>query len=533
MKHYIILVLLVILTFSISLQNSFVWDDYELIVDNPNISLPLKEIPSVFIMPLSKFASFSKHQQGYYRPLVMTLYILNYKIWGLNPLGFHLTNIIFHIFCVIVLYKVGLILFSDKNRELLSLMAASIFAVHPVNSEVIGRTAPGEVMLGFFLILSLYFFLKESTSLSLFTFFLALMSKESAVMFPFALLILSSHKKGVKKGAIALIPYIALTVAYFIFRGRVVDNFLGVEAPKAIFTRVITMAATTLDYIRLLVIPYPLEPFYAARWYTSITEPKVMLAILTLMLTSLLAFKIRKDRVMLFLLALIFFMLAPVIWKVNTFPCGYFDLAAIAVRFLYFPAMSFALLVSALFINIFKDKTKMYAVIGWISVVIIFAVITAHSSIIWKNEFTLFKKILGKSPDSSFAHVGLGDAYKKMGRIDDAMAEWQRAIELNPYNTGNALAEWQKAVDTNPSDSHSYNSIGNVYLLRGDYEKAIHLYKMALKADIHNVETYYNLAISLEKTGKSEEAAVYYKKFMRIAPDKYKYIVSELKKKGL
>ncbi|MBI4691126.1 MAG: hypothetical protein HY754_12810 [Nitrospirae bacterium] len=175
---YIILVLLIAFTYGNSLQNSFVWDDHTVVIKNPKISPSLREIPSVFLTPLWKAAGVET-RQVYYRPMVTLVGILNYKIWGLDPLGFHLTNILLHLITAIFVYRVGFLLFEiDANKELISLIAASIFVVYPVHNESVGRPAMGESLHGLFIILSLYFFLRERRYLSWITFSLALLSKE-------------------------------------------------------------------------------------------------------------------------------------------------------------------------------------------------------------------------------------------------------------------------------------------------------------------------------------------------------------------
>ncbi|MBI5203773.1 MAG: tetratricopeptide repeat protein [Nitrospirae bacterium] len=511
MKYYIILILLVAFAFANSIQNSFVWDDYGLIVENPRINLPLNEIPSIFIKPMWKMAGYTEYKQVYYRPMVSLLFVLNYKAWGLNPTGFHLINIFAHLIAVVILYRTGLFLFADeKNKELISIIAASIFAVHPVHNESVGRAASGEVIFGLFVILALYFYLRENKYLSLITFFLALLSKEPAVMFPFALLILTTHKKGIKKGLIEIIPYFALIGVYLILRVMTLDTVLGMKVSEPVFTRILTMAVATLDYIRLLSIPYPLSLFYPARWYSSILEPKVIIAIMLLISIFYLLFKLRKDNIMLFLLSFPFIMLLPVIWRVNTFPAGQ-DLSSIAERFLYVPAMLFSLFAVAALIRLSGDKGKRYVLIGGILITGIFSAITVYANRIWTTNITLFEKIVEKSPNSLLGHFALGDAYRKAGLLDEAMREWQIALQLNP------------------NQIELFNAVGNIYFLRGDYEKAINMYETALVKGSQTVELYYNLALSLESVGKKDKASVYYREFIKIAPAQYKDIVSELK----
>lgn len=532
LKPYIILLLLVALAFANSLQNSFLWDDLGLIVDNPKIELPLKEIFSVFTIPLWKMAG--EAVQTYYRPMVSLLFILDYKIWGLNPVGFHLTNIFLHIIAAIVLYRIGLFLFAkEKNAKLISFLAASLFAIHPAHNEPIGRAASGEVIFGFFIIISLYFFLRDKKYLSWLTFFLALMSKEAAVMLPFALIILSFDKKGLKKGLLAIIPYIILAGIYIVIRAIFADSVLGDNVKRPLFTRLITMAVAALDYVKLFLIPYPLSPHYPERWYTSILELKAIFAIFVLISMVAFAFKLKKDRVMLFLLSFPFIMLAPVVWRANTFPVE-LESVYIAERFLYVPVMLFSLLISAYAVRLAGEKSKNHLIVGWTLIIFIFTGITVSSNTIWKDNSALYTKIIQVYPDTAFAHNNLGDTYIKQGHINEAIKEFKTAISLKPdlgrayYNLGNAyveqghineaIIEYKTAIRLWPGYADTHYNLGNIYAKQNSLSEAIKEYTITIRlrpdADAHN-----NLGVVYLNQGLTDEAMIEFKKALRLKPD--------------
>lgn len=533
-KVYISLALLVTIAFAYSLQNLFVWDDYGFIVDNPMIDLPTREIPSIFTKSLWEGAGFNEHR-AYYRPLVFTLFVLNYKIWGLNPSGFHLINILFHLSSAIVLYRVGLLLF--KNEKSVSFIGASIFAVHPLNNESVGRAASGDPLFGFFVILSLYLFLREKRYLSWLAFFLALLSKETAVMLPFVLLILAVHKKGMKKGITEIVPYAALIGIYLILRAMAVENVFGGRVEQSALTRILTMAVATLDYVRLLVIPYPLSPFYPARWYHSVFAPKVLLAALLFMAIILLAYKIRKDNVMLFLLVSPFIMLAPVIWRVNTFVAGW-DPVYIAERFLYMPIMLFSLFVSASAVKLAGEMRKKYVSAGWLLIVIIFTIITIFSSMLWENNTSLYKKIIRESPDAAFAHYNLGLVYHRQGRINEALQEYETIIRLTPYSEtvllammaiagvyanrgrlGEAAHELKMALRVNAGYADAHSKLGDVYMKLNDADNAIEQYQAVLRLASNSALTHFNLGLAYKKKGLINEAAQEFQAALKIRPD--------------
>lgn len=537
MKSYIILILLIVVAFAASLQNSFVWDDYDLAVENSRINLTPKEILSSFINPLWRMTDIAEAGTVYfyYRPVLYLFFAMNYKIWGLNPTGFHLVNILLHMITVIVLYRIGLLLFeSEKDRNLISLIGASIFAVHPINNEPVGRAASGEVIFGFFVIMSLYFYLKEGKYFSLFAFFLALLTKETAVMLPFALVIFAIHRKGFKKGLVEITPYMVLVGIYLILRVIASASVLGGEIPASILMRALTMAAASFDYMRLLVMPYPMKPFYPATWYASVFDIKVVTAITVLLLIAILAFKIRKNKIMLFLLMFPLIMLAPVIWRVNTFSAGQ-NFVYIAERFLYVPAMMFSLFVSANAAKLFKDAAKKYMLIGWILVVSAFIFITVSSNMIWKNNLALFTGIVRESPDAAFAHINLGLAYYDDKRYDEAIEEYRTALRLNPNypeahnnlgfaycNKGRldeAIYEYKAALRLNPNYARAYNNLGNAYMALGFIDDAIGYYKIALRLNPNLAGTHNNLGLAYRQKGLLKEAIQEFQAALKIQPD--------------
>ena len=532
LKPHIILLLLVALAFANTLQNSFVFDDAWLIVNNPKIDIPLKELPSFFTTPMFKASGLTQAKEMYYRPITSLFYVLNYKIWGLNPAGYHLTGILIHLMSAIILYGTGLLLF-DKNK-LISLMAASIFAVHPITSEPMGVATAGDIIYGFFVITLIYFFLKERKYLSWFVFSLAMFSKEAAVLLPFALLILATGKKGLKKGAVEIAPYLVIIAVYLILRTMVVDAFLGKKMTQPLFTQMLTMAVATIDYIRLLFIPFPLNPYYPPRWFTSVFDPRVLTALALLSLISLLAFKLRKDRVMLFLLVFPFLMLAPAISMVNRFPMALGEYAYIGERHLYLPLMSFSLFITACIVKLAGEKRKKLVVIGWLFVITVLLTLTVSSNTTWKNNITRNAKILQAHPAAAFAHSDIGVAYVKQGHIDEAIKEHKTALKFDPdyapayYNLGVAYAEqgrideavkeFKTAIRLMPSYANAHNNLGNVYAEQGYIDEAIKEYKTALKFDPDYARAYYNLGVTYAEQGRIDEAVKEYKTAIRLNP---------------
>ena len=176
----------VVVCYSSSLYSGFIWDDKFLVAENPIIRAPLWSGYLFTQDPANSGFSFTI----YYRPMQMLSYALDYRIWGLNPFGFHLTNMLIHFFN-------GLLVFfltkKITGREPLAIMASLLFVVNPAHagavSYISGRADLLMFFFGFLSMLCFYLFKKKGDSPHLagsaVFFVFALLSKEAAIIIPF------------------------------------------------------------------------------------------------------------------------------------------------------------------------------------------------------------------------------------------------------------------------------------------------------------------------------------------------------------
>ncbi|HAY34255.1 MAG TPA: hypothetical protein PK536_13475, partial [Ignavibacteria bacterium] len=154
---YLIIIVISYIVFYNSLHNEFVFDDESVIVNNASI-----QNTDNIVKYFSGEEGFHKVIGKYYRPLVSASYAVDFSIWGLDPYGFHLTNLIIHIIACLLLFKILSLLFSRyKYRNIFSLFGALIFAVHPIHTEAVswisGRT---DSMVSMFFFASFLFYIK-------------------------------------------------------------------------------------------------------------------------------------------------------------------------------------------------------------------------------------------------------------------------------------------------------------------------------------------------------------------------------------
>ncbi len=201
--------ILVFISYFPAINGGFIWDDDTFLTDNPIMAKP---------DALKRFWVTTEAPD--YFPLVSTTLWLQRLIWGLNPMGYHIFNIVLHAFNGVMLW---LILYKLRFRS--AWLAATIFAVHPVHVESVAWiTEIKNLQSTFFFMLSLICYLNFTNSqrkqwylFSVIFFFMALLSKTSVVMLPILLLLYHWWSDGSLKKEILLntIPFFTFSVFFF------------------------------------------------------------------------------------------------------------------------------------------------------------------------------------------------------------------------------------------------------------------------------------------------------------------------------
>ena len=146
-----------------------------------------------------------------------------------------------------------------------------------------------------------------------------------------------------------------------------------------------------------------------------------------------------------------------------------------------------------------------------------------------------FQKALQIYPDYAGAHNNLGNALIKKGSVDEAIAHYQRALQITPDsaeahnnlggallqkgNVDEAIAHYQKALQINPDYAGAHNNLGNALLQRGSVDEAIAHYQRALQIAPDYAEAHNNLGGALLQKGNLDEAIAHYQKALQINPD--------------
>lgn len=497
---YLLLGFLIFLAYSNSFRAGWHFDDADHITGNPAIQI--RDLTSdsiagaVHAAPrLDETAPPRVH-----RPLATLTFALNWYVGQDDVFGYHLVNIIIHLFAACLLFKSICLLVRTPRMELCAdgrehyaaLLAAALWASNPLQTQavtyIVQRMASMSAM---FFVLALVLYLKGRLSdkvqprLLYFSgvaaaFVCALAAKENAIVFPAALLLVEiiffnpenlskSFKKAVVAGGIAA-GAIGLIGLWVFTKGDPLE-ILGAYAgrPYTLAERLMTQPRVLLFHLSQLIFPIPsrLSIQHDITHSVSLTDPWTTLPSIgvLLLLIGYSLYSIRSRPLLSF--AVLFFFLGHVV-ESTILP-----LELVFEHRNYLPSMFFFLPLSA---AILRAETYLSArrpdmVRGLrFSVALLvaaFCIGTYTRNAAWADEFSLWQDALSKAKQFDRPYINLARAYERQGDFKEALNLYGQA--LGKYSE--RKADYQLVVLTN---------VGRIFFERGDYSKAIELWSYAV-----------------------------------------------------
>lgn len=547
-QHLILLVLIVvpIIVYSNSLKNGFVYDDITIIVNNEGI----RDWHNVF----SRFTP--------YRHMRWVSFTLDYYLWKLNPFGYHLSNLILHIGCTLLVY---VFLSTAFRNRTLAAMAALLFAAHPVLTETVNNVSNrNDLLATLFLLASITFYVKEHRTfttycLSMVFFVLSLLSKEAvAVTVPVVIVafdVYFSRERGivrlVKRKVKYYIPYAVIFLAFMVLVLKV-SVFRTTERVSNVTERLGTSASVTeasystifgtwvkavTTYLRLLFVPTNLCADYPFPSMSSVLELPVIVSLIVFLAFFIVLIRLyRYSKEASYGLLWILITLIPVSNIVPLTP------HFVAERYLYAPAAGFCLFLGVIINGIYAGEVaifspanrKRFAAVVMAVLLVVYSVLTIQRNYDWKSNYTLWAKTLSQKPHSFTARSYLALEYQNTGMYDRAIVEYRRALQINPgnalmyYNIGTCYAKKErydkainalgKAIQTDPNFVMAYYQLGTVYLLEGSFEEGVRELERAIEIEPRFADAYYTLALAYQSKGLGEEALRAFRKAVEMDP---------------
>lgn len=423
----------------------FAYDDVPLILLNPWMA-SWKSVPAFFTHSFWGFAEFPR-PTDYYRPLVMTfLAVLHHTL--VVPAWFHLAVLAVHVAVIYLAYQVTRELTGDGT---MAAIAAGIFGLHPTKIESVAWISgiSDSLCMVFFLgSILVYLRWKNRDSighvpvLSVLLLLLAMLSKEMAVVVPvlIALYELLTTQGGfwekVKSGITRSLPYavvVAMALGLRVYAMRDFSGGLGYKfrlsysiysAPQAI-----------LWYLSKQVWPLPVSLQYPL---LTVTQPTFLLFFMPLagvaLLAICLAVLLRKSVAGWFLVAWFVLTLAPVL--------AFGAVLQLHDRHMYTP--SFATSVALAYVIVtFARRHKASANMRLATVVsmvcVALALMTTLELRYWRDEITLFERVVAIAPQRVDAYSALAGAYLDRKDLDNAERTGLRWTQNTPDPMGGWL----------------------------------------------------------------------------------------------
>ena len=545
---------LIILSFAAymnALSNTFVFDDVYVISGNYFI----RDWQNIFGLFTSKY--FAASGELSYRPVVTLSYFVDYSLWHLNPMGYHLTNIVLHTLnSVLLFFFVQLMV---KNTPV-AFLTSLFFICHPVLSEAVNAVSYREdILAAAFFITAFLLYVKSPAPnkfmyrnlsplgtgmhhgvypeqkqdssaspqndkrrrvqhdsvchserseeskfylypLSLLSYLFALFSKEMAITLPLLIFffdyLIGSRLTFTNRILRFYLGYILVTIFYLLVRFWWFHNPVesGVSYPQEnLWFNLLAMLKVLASYPKLLFFPVNLNADYIVPVASSPWDMSCILSLLLIISVAVIGCRLFFHSKLLFFSLLWFFV--ALLPVLNIVPIG----NIMAERYLYIPVIGFCIMGSYFITHMSALRLHPFRISVWIltlSILFGFVWQTSSRSRDWRDEFTLWSKTVAREPNSYKAHSSLGVLLIKKGQEEEGISELRTSLSMNP------------------SYPDAHNNIGTLYEQKGMYDDAAKEYRCALRLDQNLSEAHYNLGNTYLKTSNYDKAVAEYKFYL-------------------
>ena len=485
--------------------------------------------------------AFTHTTAAIWHPLTMISYLLDDQFYGLNAGGYHVTNVVLHATVVLLLF---LVLREATGALWRSAFVAAIFAIHPLRVESVAWIAERKDMLsGIFFMLTLWAYIRYvrlpfsvARYLVVILFFaLGLMCKPMLVTLPFVLLLLDYwplqrfSPSTLPRLILEKIPLFLLSLGACIAAVLAEKNAIVPVAETALSLRIENALASYLTYLGQMFYPANLAVYYPLAG--NFPFWKVALALAVLLAVSAGAFHWRRRRPYLIVGWLWYLgMLVPVIGLVQM------ESQAHADHYTYLPQIGlyFALAWGVTELCYRWQHSRWALSTIAVLTIGIFSLLSFNQTSYWRDSESLWNRALACKYDSWLAHNNLGMSYISQGQVDQAIEQYQKAIEidgnapLTHFNLGAAFAqsgelgpaigEYQKALQLQPDYLQARNNLGDALLRTGQTDAAIDQFQEALKLSPQSTMLRNNLAFIFLRNGRVSEAVDEFQQVLEIEP---------------
>jgi hypothetical protein len=522
-QKLIVYLVLTIVTFAVYLQlnqSDFInLDDNIYVTQNSHIQ------PGITLEGIRW--AFSTYYAEFWHPLTLLSLILDYQLYGLNPGGYHLTNLILHILSTLLLFW----LFTRMTGAIWkSAFVAALFSLHPLHVESVAWIAERkDVLSAFFwmLTLCLYVCYTEKPVIRrylpvLLCFACALMSKPMVVTLPVIMILLDYwplKRFESQKSNLFLwqmkekTPFFVFSTFFVIITRIAQPNTKTMMFPLS--SRLANATVSFVTYLEKTFWPHNLAVFYP--FPEQIPLWQVLGAVLLIIIISVAVIVMAKRLPYLFAGWLWYSItILPVIGIIQV------GIHGMADRYTYLPSVGIGVMLAWGIPSLIKNeeirnKLLFPAALAFLTIM---SVLTWQQCGYWKNSIELFNHTVQVTKNNHKAYKQLGYAYGMIGQYQQAIDNYSEAIRLKPVDlmayTGRGIAyiylgqyqsaieDFNKALKLQPIYTSGYNYRGKAYNYLGQYQQAIKDYSNAIRLKPNYADAYNNRGIAYFNQGNNE-----------------------------
>lgn len=533
------------------------------------------------------------------RPVGIITFFINYKIHGLDVWGYHLVNLVVHLVNAFLVWWFVWLTFStpmireseiSQHKAIVAFLTSLLFVTHPLATQsvtyIIQRFASLATL---FYLLSLALFVQgklwpggRKVSWLLFSgavlsALLGMRTKEMVFTLPFAIILYdfcffkTSPWRWKWRDESLLVAFSILIVFLYLSLGIVslksfnpVEPGQGYAYPISMKEYFLTQFSVILTYIRLLIFPVGQNLDYDYPIATAFFQMRTLLSFSALLLFFAAGVLLFKKYCLIAFGIFWFFLTLSV--ESSIIPISQ---NVIFEHRTYLPSVGFFIAVTGAVFYFCKNRYLKAAVAILLIAASANAVLTYERNKVWKSEYTLWADCLQKAPNKERSNENFGFALYKLGKFEEAIHYYNRAISISPnyagaYNNrgtayarlGNYVAaiesydlairlkpdapiyyfnkamayrdlgRHEKAIEIlnqtiqkKPDYIEAYNNKGAIYAAIGQFEEAIAVYNEVILLNPKNDTGYFNRAIAYTALGQYEKAVVGYRQAIHLRPD--------------
>ncbi len=541
------ILVLTIIVYSNSINNDFTYqfDDDLYVTNNADIkALTIENISRVF----------SKSYVGLYLPLTMLTFMVEFSMFELDPMPYHVTNLILHLIGTVLVF---LLTYKIKPNVYIASVVTFVFAIHPMHVESVSWISERkDVLYAIFYLSGLIAylnFLKNRSAknylLTVLFFVLSLFSKAVAVSFPLFLVAFdwyNGRKLLNVKLILEKIPFFALSLTFGLVGIYFTSTAADTSTPDiALMYRPFIVSDAIMIYLYKFIVPFKLMIYY---YYPEVSTGKlasgfyISSAILVLIFVTTIIWVIKAGEKKRDLILGLLFFIIPTFFILQLIPAGR---AYAAERYTYLSYIGLAYIFAIFTNDVIRNKSQNFISLRatLIGVIVFFAAgfsyLTWDRNKDWTDSLTIFTDLIEKNPEHGHPYLIRGITYVQFGKNKLALQDYNKSILLNPHSakalanrssTKGMLGDLEGALDDanrslkiRPGYTNALNNRATAYFFSKDYESALADYTTLLAKDSLKVDLYRKRIMVLEKLDRRDELLNDYLTLTRLLPANHSY----------